>query len=100
MFLKVSIVPRGKALGYAQLTPKELYLYSKEHLFHRMCQLFGGRVAEEIFFGRITSGARDDLQRITRMAYGQVSWVSEFEMNLFEWGLFECLVAGDFVWHG
>ena len=72
----MSIVPRGKALGYAQLTPKELYLYSTEQIFHRMCQLFGGRVAEEVFFGRITSGAQDDLQKITNLAYSQVSVLS------------------------
>ena len=69
----MSIVPRGKALGFAQLTPKEMYLYSTDHLFHRMCQLFGGRVAEEVFFGKITSGAQDDLQKITNIAYSQVN---------------------------
>jgi len=80
--LKVSIVPRGRALGYAQLTPKELYLYSTEQIFHRMCQLFGGRVAEEVFFGRITSGAQDDLQKITNMAYSQVvMWGMDSEVG-------------------
>lgn len=70
--LKVSIIPRGKGLGYAMLLPKEQYLYSKEQLIDRMCMGIGGRVAEEIFFGRITTGAQDDLQRLTQLAYSQV----------------------------
>ncbi|CAI5439589.1 unnamed protein product [Caenorhabditis angaria] len=69
--LKVSIIPRGKGLGYAQYLPKEQYLYSKEQLLDRMCMTLGGRVAEEIFFGRITTGAQDDLQKVTQMAYSQ-----------------------------
>uniref|UniRef100_A0A0K0FVZ7 AFG3-like protein 2 (inferred by orthology to a human protein) n=1 Tax=Strongyloides venezuelensis TaxID=75913 RepID=A0A0K0FVZ7_STRVS len=70
--LKVSIIPRGKGLGYAQYLPKEQYLYTKEQLLDRMCMTLGGRVSEEIFFGRITTGAQDDLQKITQMAYSQV----------------------------
>ncbi|KFD61592.1 hypothetical protein M514_04173 [Trichuris suis] len=70
--LKVSIIPRGKGLGYAQYLPKEQYLYTKEQLFHRMCMTLGGRASEEIFFGRISTGAQDDLQKITQMAYAQV----------------------------
>ncbi|GMT00348.1 hypothetical protein PENTCL1PPCAC_22522, partial [Pristionchus entomophagus] len=70
--LKVSIIPRGKGLGYAQYLPKEQYLYSKEQILDRMCMTLGGRVAEEIFFSRITTGAQDDLQKITQMAYSQV----------------------------
>ncbi|VDM48206.1 unnamed protein product [Toxocara canis] len=70
--LKVSIIPRGKGLGYAQYLPKEQYLYSKEQLLDRMCMTLGGRVSEEIFFGRITTGAQDDLLKITQMAYAQV----------------------------
>ncbi|GAA5909133.1 AAA family ATPase AFG3 [Sporobolomyces salmoneus] len=67
--LKVSIVPRGVgALGYAQYLPQERYLYTTEQLIDRMCMTLGGRVAEEIFFGRITTGAQDDLQKVTRMA--------------------------------
>ncbi|GAA5919835.1 hypothetical protein JCM6882_005612, partial [Rhodosporidiobolus microsporus] len=67
--LKVSIVPRGVgALGYAQYLPKERYLYTTEQLIDRMCMTLGGRVAEEIFFKRITTGAQDDLQKVTRMA--------------------------------
>ncbi|KAJ2943349.1 hypothetical protein O0L34_g12156 [Tuta absoluta] len=70
--LKVSIIPRGKGLGYAQYLPKEQYLYTKEQLFDRMCMTLGGRVSEELFFGRITTGAQDDLQKITQSAYAQI----------------------------
>ncbi|XP_014239948.1 AFG3-like protein 2 [Cimex lectularius] len=70
--LKVSIVPRGKGLGYSQYLPKEQYLYSKEQLFDTMCVALGGRVAEEIFFDRITTGAQDDLKKVTKSAYAQV----------------------------
>ncbi|KRT82501.1 AAA protein, partial [Oryctes borbonicus] len=70
--LKVSIIPRGKGLGYAQYLPKDQYLYTKEQLFDRMCMTLGGRVSEELFFGRITTGAQDDLKKITQSAYAQV----------------------------
>nr|NVI71753.1 putative AFG3-like protein 2 [Cucujiformia] len=70
--LKVSIIPRGKGLGYAQYLPKDQYLYTKEQLFDRMCMTLGGRVAEEIFFRRITTGAQDDLQKVTQNAYAQI----------------------------
>ncbi|XP_067905351.1 mitochondrial inner membrane m-AAA protease component AFG3L1-like isoform X2 [Heterodontus francisci] len=70
--LKVSIIPRGKGLGYAQYLPKEQYLYTKEQLFDRMCMMLGGRVAEQIFFDRITTGAQDDLKKITQSAYAQI----------------------------
>ena len=70
--LQVSIIPRGKGLGYAQYLPKEQYLYTKEQMFHRMCMSLGGRISEQIFFGRITSGAQDDLQKVTQNAYMQV----------------------------
>jgi len=69
---QVSIIPRGKGLGYAQYLPKEQYLYTKEQMFHRMCMSLGGRISEQIFFGRITSGAQDDLQKVTKSAYMQV----------------------------
>uniref|UniRef100_A0A671U4J3 AFG3-like AAA ATPase 1 n=1 Tax=Sparus aurata TaxID=8175 RepID=A0A671U4J3_SPAAU len=55
--LKVSIIPRGKGLGYAQYLPREQYLYSREQLFDRMCMMLGGRVAEQVFFGKITTGS-------------------------------------------
>ncbi|KAG8437554.1 hypothetical protein GDO86_008314 [Hymenochirus boettgeri] len=70
--LKVSIIPRGKGLGYAQYLPKEQYLYTQEQLFDRMCMTLGGRVAEQLFFGRITTGAQDDLKKVTQSAYAQV----------------------------
>lgn len=71
--VKVSIVPRGlAALGYAQYLPEERYLYSKEALTDRMTMAMGGRVAEEIVFGRVTTGAQNDLERITKMAYAMV----------------------------
>jgi cell division protease FtsH len=77
--LKVTIVPRGTAaLGYAQYTPKEQYLYTIEQLTDQMCMTLGGRAAEQIFFGRISTGASNDLQQITRMAY---SMVTTYGMN-------------------
>lgn len=69
---QVSIIPRGKGLGYAQYLPREQYLYSREQLFDRMCMMLGGRVAESVFFGRITTGAQDDLKKVTQSAYAQV----------------------------
>jgi cell division protease FtsH len=70
---KVSIVPRGMAaLGYAQYLPEERYLYTKEALVDRMTMALGGRVAEEIVFNRISTGAQNDLERITKMAYAMV----------------------------
>jgi cell division protease FtsH len=72
--LKVTIVPRGTAaLGYAQYTPKEQYLYTTEQLFDQICMTLGGRASEEINFGRISTGAQNDLQQITKMAYSMVS---------------------------
>ncbi len=72
--LKVTIIPRGEAaLGYAQYLPKEQYLYRTEQLFDMMCMTLGGRAAEEIVFGKISTGAQNDLQRITNMAYGMVT---------------------------
>lgn len=70
--LKVSIIPRGKGLGYAQYLPREQYLYSKEQLLDRMCMTLGGRCSEELFFKRITTGAQDDLKKVTQSAYAQV----------------------------
>jgi cell division protease FtsH len=72
--LKVTIVPRGTAaLGYAQYTPKEQYLYNTDQLVHQICMTLGGRAAEEIFFGKISTGASNDLQQITRIAYSMVT---------------------------
>lgn len=72
--VKVSIVPRGiAALGYAQYLPKEQFLYTTEQLSDSMCMALGGRVAEELIFGRISTGALSDLERITKMAYSMVT---------------------------
>jgi len=72
--LKVTIVPRGTAaLGYAQYTPKEQYLYNTDQLNDQICMTLGGRASEQIFFGKISTGAQNDLQQITRMAYAMVS---------------------------
>jgi cell division protease FtsH len=71
--VKVSIVPRGvAALGYAQYLPNERFLVAKEELMDDMILSMGGRVAEDIVFGKITTGALSDLERITRLAYGMV----------------------------
>ncbi len=72
--LKVTIVPRGvAALGYAQYTPKEQYLYNTDQLFDQICMTLGGRASEELNFGKISTGAQNDLQQITRMAYAMVT---------------------------
>ncbi|KAI5098492.1 AFG3-like protein 2, partial [Silurus meridionalis] len=70
--LKLSIIPRGKGLGYAQYQPTEQYLFTREQLFDRMCVMLGGRVAEQVFFGKITTGAQDDLRKVTQSAYAQI----------------------------
>jgi len=71
--VKVSIVPRGvSALGYAQHLPEERDLYSKEALMDQMTMTLGGRAAEEMVFGQVTTGAQDDLKRVTKMAYAMV----------------------------
>ncbi len=71
--LKVTIVPRGTAaLGYAQYTPTEQYLYNTDQLMDQICMTLGGRAAEEIFFGKISTGAANDLQQITKIAYSMV----------------------------
>ena len=72
--VKVSIVPRGvAALGYAQYLPKEQFLYTVEQLTDEMCMTLGGRAAEEIIFGKISTGALSDLERITKLAYSMVT---------------------------
>jgi AFG3 family protein len=72
--LKVTIVPRGTAaLGYAQYTPKEQYLYNTDQLTDQICMTLGGRASEDIFFNKISTGAQNDLQQITRIAYAMVS---------------------------
>jgi len=72
--LKVTIVPRGTAaLGYAQYTPKEQYLYNTDQLIDQICMTLGGRASEEIFFDKISTGAQNDLQQIARIAYAMVT---------------------------
>jgi AFG3 family protein len=72
--VKVSIVPRGvAALGYAQYLPKEQYLYRTEQLLDTMAMTLGGRAAEEVFFNKISTGAQNDLERITKMAYNMIA---------------------------
>ncbi|MDE1191893.1 MAG: ATP-dependent zinc metalloprotease FtsH [Arachidicoccus sp.] len=72
--LKVTIVPRGTAaLGYAQYTPKEQYLYNTDQLLDQICMTLGGRASEEIFFGKISTGASNDLQQVTRTAYSMIT---------------------------
>lgn len=70
--LKVSIIARGMGLGYSQYIPKDTYLLTKQQLLDQMCMSLGGRVSEEIFFGEITTGAKDDLEKVTEIAYEQV----------------------------
>jgi len=84
--LKVTIVPRGTAaLGYAQYTPKEQYLYNTDQLTDQICMTLGGRASEDIFFGKISTGASNDLQQITKIAYSMVkiaySMVTTYGMN-------------------
>lgn len=71
--LKVSIVPRtSNALGFAQYMPMDRKLHSKEELFERMCMALGGRVSESVHFNSVTSGAHDDLRKVSKMAYTQI----------------------------
>ena len=70
--VKVTIVPRGKALGAAWYLPEERQLTTKEQMLDEMCSLLGGRAAEEICFGKVSTGALNDLERATKMAYAMV----------------------------
>ncbi|XP_063169187.1 paraplegin isoform X2 [Candoia aspera] len=71
--IKVSIAPRtNAALGFAQILPKDQYLLTKDQLFERICMALGGRVAEAITFNKVTTGAQDDLRKVTRIAYSMV----------------------------
>lgn len=71
--LKVTIVPRGKALGAAWYLPQERQITTKEQLLDQMCSILGGRAAEEITFGQISTGAQNDLERATKQAYAMVT---------------------------
>ena len=70
--LKVSIIPRGRGLGYTLYQPEEKFLLTKEALLDTMCMFLGGRAAELIFFGDLSTGAQDDLRKVTESAYSQI----------------------------
>ena len=72
--VKVSIVPRGRALGAAWYLPEERQITTKEEMLDEMCALFGGRAAEELFTGHISTGAMNDLERATKSAYGMIAY--------------------------
>ncbi len=72
--VKVTIIPRGMgALGYAQYLPKEEFIVKKDQLLDRMCMTLGGRAAEKVVFDKISTGAQNDLDRVTQMAYGMIT---------------------------
>lgn len=73
--VKVTIVPRGKALGAAWYLPEERQITTKEQMLDEMCALLGGRAAEEIFIGQISSGAMNDLERVTKQAYAMITYM-------------------------
>ncbi len=72
--VKVSIVPRGGALGAAWYLPEERVIQTKEAMLDEMCSLLGGRAAEELFIGHISTGAMNDLERTTKQAYGMIAY--------------------------
>jgi cell division protease FtsH len=72
--VKVTIVPRGKALGAAWYLPEERQLTTKEQMLDEMCSILGGRAAEDAFFGEVSTGALNDLERVTKQAYAMVSY--------------------------
>ena len=72
--VKVSIVPRGRALGAAWYLPEERQISTKEEMLDEMCSLLGGRAAEELFTGHISTGAMNDLERATKSAYGMIAF--------------------------
>ena len=72
--VKVSIVPRGQALGAAWYLPEERVLQTKEAMLDEMCSLLGGRAAEELFIGHVSTGAMNDLERTTKQAYGMIAY--------------------------
>jgi cell division protease FtsH len=73
--VKVTIVPRGKALGAAWYLPEERQITTKEQMLDEMCALLGGRAAEEVFIGQISSGAMNDLERVTKQAYAMITYM-------------------------
>ena len=77
--VKVTIVPRGKALGAAWYLPEERQITTKEQMLDEMCALLGGRAAEELFIGHISSGAMNDLERVTKQAYAMITYMGMSE---------------------
>ncbi len=73
--IKVTIVPRGRSLGAAWYLPEERQITTKEQMLDEMCATLGGRAAEEIFVGKISSGAMNDLERVTKQAYGMIAYL-------------------------
>lgn len=72
--VKVSIVPRGRSLGAAWYLPEERAITTKEEMLDEMCATLGGRAAEELFIGKISTGAMNDLERVTKSAYGMIAY--------------------------
>jgi cell division protease FtsH len=72
--VKVTIVPRGEALGAAWYLPEERQLTNKEHMLDEMCSTLGGRAAEELFLHQMSTGAINDLERVTKRAYAMVAY--------------------------
>ncbi len=72
--IKVTIVPRGRALGAAWYLPEERQITTKEQMLDEMCATLGGRAAEELFVGQISTGAMNDLERVTKQAYGMIAY--------------------------
>ncbi|MCL1944057.1 MAG: ATP-dependent zinc metalloprotease FtsH [Candidatus Azobacteroides sp.] len=77
--VKVTIVPRGKALGAAWYLPEERQITTKEQMFDEMCATLGGRAAEDLVLGRISSGAMNDLERVTKQAFYMVAYLGMSE---------------------
>ena len=77
--IKVTIVPRGRALGAAWYLPEERQLTTKEQMLDEMCATLGGRAAEELFIGHISTGAMNDLERVTKQAYGMIAYAGMSE---------------------
>lgn len=73
--VKVTIVPRGQALGAAWYLPEERTITTKEQMLDEICSLLGGRAAEEVFLGHVSSGALNDLERVTKRIYGMVAYL-------------------------
>ncbi len=77
--IKVTIVPRGRALGAAWYLPEERQITTKEQMLDEMCATLGGRAAEDLFVGKISTGAMNDLERVTKQAYGMTAYLGMSE---------------------